>query len=264
MGFLQDLLGAKKPPKFNANRVRTSEEVEDVLTAVGKVGEFNAGSGIETAAQLTATSNSAITDQVVSALDTLFSGELTSLQSIVAGNLRDRLGGRLSEGTRRVLGSRAAETGAHLGRSAVEDRFTLALGTTAEQVSTQATQQFQSLYATYRQSLPLTSPVEALEFTGINAPAAVQASLAGAQLQLDRDRLRHQAQVARSQSRGMAGALSDFAFNAIGASLGPAGLGGAISQVGLPRAISSGVQGVFGGFSETGLRNRTALPAIPV
>lgn len=253
MGFLSDVFGGK-PPKFSSQRVPTSQEADDVLEAVRKIGEFNAGQGADAAIEVAGKSNRAATDDVIAALDSFFGGRGPKIRDNIAEGLEARSRGQLSAGTKRLLGARAAEQGAALGETAVDNAFTLSVGLTSEQVQSSAAQEYRSLYATYRQSVPITSPAQVLDFGGVNTGTALQASIQGASLQLNRDQFAHKAAVTRSQTPSTFSNIVGFGLGVLGAATGPGGgVAGAIAQRGLVGGIGASVRAATKGFGASGL-----------
>ncbi len=241
--FLDSIFGGKNP-EFNKRRTATSVETDDVLTAVQKIADFNRGPGSEASADIARQSNRAVTEDVIEALDKFFGGRGPQTRENISAGLESRSRGQLSPTTQRLLASRAAEKGAALGPQAAQDAFTVALGLTSEDVQSTAVRDFQSLYATYRQSVPIVSPAQVFDLGGISTPNALQAALQGAQLQLQRDMFAYKAEAVRSQQPGALENAAGLGLSLFGAQA--AGSGGFAGNIG------GGVMQAFGGMGGSG------------
>ena len=86
-----------------------------------------------------------------------------------------QLMGRLSPGTRQLLGRRALATGAtSLGSGAVQDGYTYQLGLTAEDQVQRGISNYGSLYEQYGRFVPQISPLDMLNYGGLTSNAALQ------------------------------------------------------------------------------------------
>ncbi len=193
------LLGGSTPdiPRFTAERVPTSEEIEDVLKAAGLVGDFNTGQGAEQAIDLGQQFNAENFAQIMESLGTQFGG--LDVRDSANQVIRNQLDGQLSPATQRLLSMRSAQSGAtELGSAAVRDLNTLQLGIQTEQQVQQGLGNFQSQFQLFRGAFEPARAEQLLNFTGITPQAGINAALQGASLQLQRDQFAHQAAVARA------------------------------------------------------------------
>jgi hypothetical protein len=93
-----------------------------------------------------------------------FEEQRTAANQIVLDQMR----GRLSEGTRRMLGRRALATGAvGLGRGAVQDAYTQALGIASEEQAQMGLKNYAGLYETYGRFAPNITPLDLLPYGGV-------------------------------------------------------------------------------------------------
>lgn len=240
--FLDSIFGGKSP-KFG-KRPATSAEIEDVLRAAQKTADYNVGPGSEASAEIARQSNENVTRDLIEAMDKFFDGRSGEIQGNLAEGLAARSRGQVSPTTRRLLASQAAEKGAALGPQSAEDAFTVALGLTSEEVQSTATRDFQSLYGTYRQSLPLVSPAQVFDYGGVSNPTALQAALQGVGLTLQRDQFAWQAENIRSQQAGGFENAVGLGLSLYGAQ--SAGSGGFAGNIG------GGVAQAFGGLGGSG------------
>ena len=242
-------------PAFTAQRTPTSQEAQDVLKAAGFAANFNAGEGADQALQVSEKFNTRILADVMNSIGEQFGGEIPNQE--VNQVLQNQLAGKLSPATRRLLSSRAANSGAAaLGKSAVYDVNSALLGQTTEQQVDKGVQNYQGLYSLYRQSVNPFRPNEALQYTGITPGAVIQGALAGSQQQFAYEQQAYNASIGQATAQatgnqqfwGGVGALGQGltgGFGAVNAAQKKAGKNNSISDpIGtFASGVSQGVQG---------------------
>lgn len=166
----------------------------------------------------------------------------------------DMLKGRLSEGTRTLLGQRAVATGAtSLGRGPVQDAYTYALGLTSEQQVQQGITAYQNLYQTYGRFAPQITGLDLLPYGGLSTNAAIQNAQFNSQGEF-------QAGMAKANAvLGNVDAQTQMIYPALQA-LGQAQQGPILAQAQMGQAIGQGVAGLLGTYASTQLiQNPNAL-----
>lgn len=174
----RDIFGRRlRPPDFKFDN-------KDMFQLLKRLGNYNSRRGSGRATDSAEQINESTIDQLESAMGRLFGGggAYARLRDGVAANTEDLLAGKLSGSTRRFLGRRAASVGASgIGPGAVDDLYAGFMGTTTEDVVSRGARQFQSLYAGYRQSIPLVTGADLLSSFTLNPAQAIQARIAMAE-----------------------------------------------------------------------------------
>jgi len=154
------------------------------------------------------------------------------------------LQGRLSDGTRTMLGRRALATGAvHLGEGAVQDAYTQRLGIAAEEQVQRGLQAYGQLYETYGRFAPQISPLDMLNYGGLSTGMSLQNAQFNAAGQFN-------AQIAEANAILQ---NIDQATQTIGSAIGPAAQGpylqqaaGYLGAADLGMAVGQGLAGIAG------------------
>jgi len=221
-------------PAFTAERVMTSTEAKDVLEAAGLSANYNAGEGADQALNLSKKFNDRITADLMNVIGEQMGG--FGMRSLANQATTDQLKGRLSPATRRLLSSRAANSGAAaLGGYATGDYNTALLGMATEQQVNTGVQNFGNLYNMYSKTVQPFRPEQGLAYTGLTPGATISGAISGAQLQYGYDQTQYNAQI--GQATAEAGRNAEFW----------GGIGGLTSIAG---SIATG--GVLGGMPGLG------------
>lgn len=154
------------------------------------------------------------------------------------------LQGRLSDGTRTLLGRRALATGAvGLGDGAVQDAYTQRLGIAAEEQVQRGLQAYGQLYETYGRFAPQISPLDLLQYGGLSTNSSLQNAQFNAAGTF-------QAQIAEANAILQ---NIDTATSTIGSAIGPAAQGPYLQQAAgylgageIGMAIGQGLAGIAG------------------
>lgn len=197
---------------------------------------------------------------------------LDSQKSATNQAVMDQLMGRLSQGTRTLLGRRALASGAtNLGRGAVQDAYTYQLGLAAEDQVRQGVSNYGQLYEQYGRFAPQISPMDMLNYGGLSTNSALQNSQFNASGQF-------QAQIAQAEAiLGNIDRETQFVGSAIGgaaqapymqAAAGAAGAGA------MGMAVGQGLSGIMGTYygarqtqnsmAQTGMRYADGYGYVPV
>lgn len=171
---LEDIFGTRlEPPDFEFTE-------EDIFRITERLANFNATTGTDLANQSASRINTNTLDDLESGMRRLFGGDgsFDRQRDQVNQNTEDFLAGRLSQSTRRGLARRSIQGGASaIGPDAVDDTYAAYLGLTTEDVVSRGTEVYRSLYATYRQSFPLTTGADILQFTALRPAEGVNFAL---------------------------------------------------------------------------------------
>lgn len=150
----------------------------DTFDTAARTNAFNQQQGIPDAITASGEINQDIVDQLGQYMAQLFGAspeEFEALQDLNIEALEAQLQGELSPGTRRQLGQAAVSANlTELGPASVDTAFTGFVGITAEQQTQAGQSNFRGLYALYRQSAPIASPLDLLSFTGLSTGQALQ------------------------------------------------------------------------------------------
>jgi hypothetical protein len=177
---LREVYGRKPNlPKWRFNQGELFKMLSDM-------GKRAASQGVGDATTIAQKSNEAATSQLEAAMARMFGGgeAFRRQRDLVNQNTENLLAGRLSGSTQNLLARKAISSGAvGLGAGTVSDAYAGYLGLTTEEIVSRGTQQYQSLYQGYRQSLPFVSASQMMPFTTLDAGQAV-----GARMQMEENR----------------------------------------------------------------------------
>lgn len=156
----------------------------DVQGVAGQTASNNAGRGVKLARRSASRINDQAVADTIKAMNKLYGGQdrYEGQRESIFENLEENLAGRVSKSTRAQVGRGLLAQGvSQLGADATAQAYTGYLGLTAEGLQEQGANRFQSLYQTWRQSVPLISASQILDRFTISPDNAVQAEIANAQ-----------------------------------------------------------------------------------
>jgi len=186
---------------------------------------------------------------------------LPLMEQAASGNVLSQLAGDVAPGTRSLLGRRALATGApSLGKRAVENAYTYALGMTSEEQAQKGLQNYGSLYEQYGRFAPNITPMDLLPYGGLQTGQSIQNAQFNASGEF-------QANVA--EANAILGNI-DQETSTLGPLIGPQvlstygeGIASALGRADMATEIGSGIQGMMGSIYAQGLMNNMYGTQVP-
>lgn len=161
----------RQPPQASYQRINIPGILQDVSAQNVE--------GLGRASQMSRQTNRQLLEDVLVGLSSLYGdGAFQRQRDLVNRNIESNLRGQISPGAQAILSRQALSTGnTALGRGAVNSAYSGFLGLTSEDLSQRGFQNFNTLFNTYRNAIPLSSPTDFASYFTLNPAQAVQSSL---------------------------------------------------------------------------------------